>query len=257
MPDEGLGDWRFEAVTTLAQDLPAAYSGGPSHKAGTRVFLTTVTRNEKDDLIGFITPSAVALALNVAIGSARRAEELRPKVPYVKNLGPNGIVFSVPVQNSSALFDFFEQCMISATFSFRSIEAFCNHAIGRNLNAPLAVKTRRGEELLSVDDLERKLSTEEKIGDVLPKILGVPTPRGKAVWHSLKQLQKVRDSIIHLKRFDQNPMSDIDKQSLFFQLLNHNPIVFPDTAIALVSYFYNEKQRPRWLSMAPPTKSAQ
>jgi len=32
MKDDGFGDWRIQAVTTLAKDVPAAYPGGPSIK---------------------------------------------------------------------------------------------------------------------------------------------------------------------------------------------------------------------------------
>jgi hypothetical protein len=133
MNDDKLGDWRFEAVSTLAQDLPAAYPDGPSHKAGARVLLTTVTKNEKGEPVGFITPSATALALNIAITAAKKAQEVKPNVPYEKCPGPDGTVLTVPTEKSSALFDFFEQSMISVTFSFQALEAFCNHAINRNL----------------------------------------------------------------------------------------------------------------------------
>jgi len=249
MADDGLGDWRFEAIATIAEDIPEAYPGGPSHKAGARLLLTTVTRNAKGELVGFVTPSATALALNIAITAAKKAQEVRPNVPYTSGPSPDGPVLSVPAGSSAALFDYFEHCMVSVTFSFQALESFCNHSINRNLTAPLKVKRRRGEEILSVEEIERKLSTEEKLGKVLPKILGVPTPSGKAVWEKLVQLQKVRDATIHLKGFDQYPMGNMETHSLFFQLLNHDPLEFPDAAIALINYFHEDRAKPRWLSM--------
>jgi hypothetical protein len=157
----------------------------------------------------------------------------------------------VPTEESSALFDFFEQSMISVTFSFQALEAFCNHTINRNLKAPMKVKRRKGEEQLSPAEIERRLSTEEKLGKILPKILGMPTPSGKAVWEKMVNLQKVRDATIHLKGLDQYPKTGIDKTTLFFQLLNHDPLEFPEGAISLISYFFEGKEKPRWLALAP------
>jgi hypothetical protein len=65
--DDQLGDWRVQAASRLAKDLPAAFSGGPSHKAGTPVHQLTYVRDPKNTNIGFVTPSAVAMALNIAI----------------------------------------------------------------------------------------------------------------------------------------------------------------------------------------------
>jgi len=44
MPDDDIGDWRIEAAATLAKDVPAAYPGGPSHKAGAHVYLSHVVK---------------------------------------------------------------------------------------------------------------------------------------------------------------------------------------------------------------------
>lgn len=41
---DGLGDFRISAASRLAEDLPAAFGGGPEYKAGTGVFLTCSAR---------------------------------------------------------------------------------------------------------------------------------------------------------------------------------------------------------------------
>ena len=48
------GDWRIAAVTTLAQDVPAAFPGGPAHKAGAPVYLSSFTKHPKHNVIGFV-----------------------------------------------------------------------------------------------------------------------------------------------------------------------------------------------------------
>jgi len=115
----------------------------------------------------------------------------------------------------------------------------------------MKVKRRKSEELLSPEATERTLSTEEKLKTVVPKLLNVPTPSGKAIWEKFINLRRARDATIHLKSFDQYPLGITDKETLFFQLLNHNPIEFPETAISLIRYFYTDQELPRWLGAAP------
>lgn len=254
--DDSLGDWRIENVTTLAEDLPSNYPGGPDHKAGARVTTVTVTRRSSGDLISFETPGATALALNIAIVAARKAEELRSRVKYVSAVSPYGPGQTVPGESSTALYDFLEQCMIAVTFSFQALETFCNYSITRNLTGKMVIRLKRGEENLTASEIERFLSTGEKLAKILPKLLDIPTPSGKAIWERFVKLQQARDATMHLKGFDQNPQSSIDRESLFFQLLNRDPFEFPETAVALISHFHDGKDRPRWLSMAPSARSS-
>lgn len=73
---DGLGDWRIAAVARLAQDLPAAFPGGPSHKAGAPVYQTELVPTSKGEPLGFLTPSATAMALSIALGASRSAKRL-------------------------------------------------------------------------------------------------------------------------------------------------------------------------------------
>ena len=70
---DGLGDWRIQAASRLKNDLPAAYPGGLSHKAGSIVLLTTTVATAQHLNLGFTTPSAAALALSAGLRSAERA----------------------------------------------------------------------------------------------------------------------------------------------------------------------------------------
>ena len=80
---------------------------------------------------------------------------------------------------------------------------------------------------------------------VLPKIVGVPTPKGKKVWEPYKKLKIARDSIIHFKSSDQYAA---DKDSLYFQFLNGGFEGYPSAAIGMIKYFIKGK-KPRWLSI--------
>jgi hypothetical protein len=239
------GDWRMAMVARLAQSVPAAYPGGPSHEVGTLVRQTSLVQTVRGELIGFTTPSAVALALDIANRASVEAAQLFEDVSYATVATPHGAGRSVEESSVPTLYNFFEQCMLSAVFSFQALEAFCNQVILRELKDALEVKRKERRVTLCPNDLEHQLSTNEKLAQVLPKIRAVPTPKGKAVWEPFKRLQQARDATVHLKASDQY---STDHDSLFFQFLSHKASEFPPAAANMIRYFYPiVDARPRWL----------
>lgn len=252
MTTDNLGDWRIEAVTTIAQDVPPAFPGGPSFKTGDHLYLTTLTRTSNGEIIGFTTPNASALALNVAFSAAKRATELKGQFKYKDGPSPFGTSSCIPSDQHGELFAYFEESLVSVTFSFQALEAFCNYSISRTWRQPVEVKKRKKKELLHHEAAERELSTEDKLKSVLPKIYGVPTPSGKALWERFVKLKRARDACVHIKYWDQYPLgSQLDERSLFFQFLDNEPFSFPAAAIEMIDYFYSNQEKPRWLQQFP------
>src|SRR5688500_6653453 len=60
-------DWRIRLVSHLAKDVPGTAAGAPAHKAGALILGSTLGRDAKGRIVGFATPSAIALALDLAI----------------------------------------------------------------------------------------------------------------------------------------------------------------------------------------------
>ncbi|HEX9002673.1 MAG TPA: hypothetical protein VGB07_22390 [Blastocatellia bacterium] len=250
MTDDRLGDWRIQAATRLAADVPSAFPGGPSHKTGTPVYLVTTTTNPKKQPVSFVTPSAVALALSVAMRVSVEAESLASKLQFEEVVTPTGKGKSVKNQDLGLLYDYFEHCMIAVTFSFQALETYCNHVIVDKLKYNFSLQRRDGIKSFTPAELERGVSTEEKLSVVLPSLLGVGTPKGKKVWQDFVTLKRARDSTIHLKSSDQYPNTPptniVDEENLFFQFLNKKPKDFPKSAIHLIKYFLDQKELPRW-----------
>jgi len=169
------------------------------------------------------------------------------RLTYDSVLTPDGRGRSVSKARTGELFDFFEQCMITVTFSFQALEVYSNHTISRHLRNSMEIKRGKNTLLLTPSELERQLSTDEKLGSVLPKIRKVPTPKGKAVWDKFKVLKDTRDATVHLKSQDMRASSKSGKEHLFFQFLNVDPSRFPQAAEEMVRYFERGKT-PRWLS---------
>lgn len=245
--EDGLGDWRIAAASRLAKDLPAAFPGGPAHKAGTAVCLSELVQTPTGEYLGFLTPCATAMAFSIALSASEKAQSLSEALTYDSVLTPHGRGKSISNERISHLFDFFEQCMITVTFSFQALEVFANHTISRELREPMEVKRGKNKLLLTPSELERQLSTDEKLASVLPKIRKVPTPKGKQVWEKFKVLKDTRDATIHLKSRDLKSDSKSEKEHLFFQFLNVRPMQFPKAAEEMVRYF-EQDNTPRWLS---------
>jgi hypothetical protein len=249
-------DWRLDTVAEVASAVGPAFPGGPAVNKGDIVMLSTVTRTSKGEIIGFITPSTSALALNVSRTAAKEAISLREKFKVTwsqspfgpgKHIAPNDIVF-----------DFFERCMVSATFAFQALEAFANYSISRSWRQDVEVKKKRKREVISHLEAERALSTDEKLKTVLPKIYGVRTPSGLAVWDGFIRLKRVRDSIVHIKYHDQYPSmsQEIDRESLFFNFLDMDPRQHAIDATRMMLHFFQGKEAPRWLKLFCEEKSA-
>ena len=255
MQDDNLGDWRIQAVSRLLRDVPAHYPGGPSHPAGTPVFQSTVVRDPRGGSNGFTTPSATALALNIAMKASIQANAIRATLAFTDVVGPEGSGWSVSNDQVPALYDCFEQCLIAATFSFQAIEYYCNHIIARKLEGkPYPLKRKKGIDTVSSDEVERIATTEEKTGVILPDLLAIASPKGKQVWGRFVDLKRVRDASVHLKSVDQyphrGPTYNIDDASVFAKFLFTDTKEYPKAAIATIRYFYPVGTPPSWLSEA-------
>jgi hypothetical protein len=243
---DGLGDWRLQAASRIVADVPAAYPGGPSHKAGSVIAQTTMAATAKHPNLGFITPSATALALSAGLRSADLAVSLWNKVQFQTLVTPDGPGRGVP--NIVTLFDYFEEALAAANSSFQAIEAFANATIARLLTGTMTVQRRNGPQQMDAEQIQRQVSTSEKIATILPTLLNAPSIKRGREWQSFDKLKDVRDASTHFKSGDQYPNSGkVAKGSLYDVLLNTDPREFPLTAVRVISKLGATPQ-PRWLA---------
>jgi hypothetical protein len=244
---DGLGDWRLQAVIRSASDVPAAFRGGPSHKAGSILALITMAASPQYQRLGFQTPSAAALALSSGFRCAERAAQLWLQVRFTDVITPDGAAHSI--ENAATLFDYFEACLVAANSSFEAVEAFANETIARLLKGTMTLDRRDGPEALNAEEIERRVSTTEKIATVLPRILNVPSIKGRHEWQLFDHLKDVRDASTHFKSGDQYPLAgNASKDSLYYILLNSDPRNFPLTAVRVIWRLLANREKPRWLS---------
>jgi hypothetical protein len=238
--------WRLHALVTIDSDIPAAYPGGPSHKKGDKAAMTSEAILSNGTSLSFMTPSAVALALGTSIKAAKRAVNMKPTASSPIP-SPEGRVHMI--RDHAALFDFFEECFVTATFSFQALEAYANYKIAYNLRGSYAFKRKSKREVLTRPELEKRLSTEDKLGLVLPDILGIQSPKGHQEWQEFLTLKWVRDSTIHLKSHHQWQAGENIEDSPYAFFIRESPLELPKASIRLIRWFANGPENP-WLDGA-------
>jgi hypothetical protein len=200
----------------------------------------------------FPTPHGAALHLNAAWKGARRASELRTAIRIQAHTeSPGKTRRSVAESSMSALFDFFEEMMAVAFASYAAVEAFCNVTLVEQSNGLLEVVDRkRRRELWPVEKVERSISTKDKLGKLVPDLLGLPTPSGKKVWEGFVTLEQMRDEVVHFKRGSQTPRAGQHAVPTVLQKFYDldSPYLLPEHALGVIRYFYPDpNMRPHWL----------
>lgn len=246
-------DWRVRVVSHLAKDVPGTAAGAPPHKAGALVVQSTPGRDAKGRSVSFMTPSAIALALDLAIKSAERARTLQAQLEHSETISPFGRIKSITHASTPALYEYLQHCMTALAFSFQALEAFSNETISAKLSGTYPLERRKAITHVTADDLERQATTEEKLGTILPMLLGVASPKGSRVWNNFVELKRTRDAAIHIKSHDSNPKvmqpSDLDDATLFYRFVGADVAVWVKSAVAMLDHFA-AADPPRWLAPA-------
>jgi hypothetical protein len=237
-------DWRIQAETTLMSDLPAAFAGGPSHKAGATVTLVTQVEIKGAQPIVFNTPSTAALAFSIAAKEAHAAAALRSALAFRDVTAPGGSVRLLTTETTAHLFDFFERCLVATVFSIQALEAYANYKISQAMKVDVLV-TRKGKQVaLSPVEAERQLSTDDKLGFLLPTVLSVQSPKGKRVWEEYVALRRRRDETIHFKSQNQWNLADRDfTDSPYAWFINNDVRTIPIAALAMFRYFATDAEQ--------------
>src|SRR5207247_2481208 len=95
-------------------------------------------------------------------------------------------------------------------------------------------------------EIERNVSTEEKLATILPELAKLKSPKGTKLWENFVKLKELRDATIHLKELNQYVRGAEDKQTVYYQFLTHDATEYPRRAIAMIRYF-TPKGRDAWI----------
>lgn len=231
-------DWRINNVTWLTEPfvVPGTNKIVPENSA---VIQAGVFQFGKEHA-GISIPSATALFLNLSYRAHSDAH-----VSFEKCLKLRDAFGHMP---DGEVFAFYEHIMASVVFACTALEAFVNEQVPDN---HVYHPKKRPEQSFDKVQIERFLSLGEKLGDVLPLILQVRSPKGGSLWGAFEKLERLRDRIIHMKTKDREHRGKAPK-SIWGDLMK-NPL--PDTwktAKRLIEYYFSKAgSKPRWFEKCP------
>lgn len=238
-------DWRLQAISTLAKDFTSPWTG-TKHPKGTAIAATSILMIGKDR-VAFKSGNFPALFLDFAYKLwADTVTEIEKREFLVQNprrTDPN----SHYVKDEKTFFDLLEKRMAAVVFAYSAIEAFSNQTIPDQF--VYQPKKTQGKYMGKYDKegIERYVLLDTKLGDILPEILNLKSPRGTKIWASYLLVKGLRDSIIHLKSSRKKDSTVSQEISLVEKLLQPD---LPNVAVVareVIGYFLDgSNNQPRW-----------
>lgn len=182
--------------------------------------------------IAFASPNPISLFMNICVKEHNKARIIFKDL-VIPNIKP-GKTYVVTDNDLPRLFDYFEHIQTSIITMYSAIEAFANIAIPNDFEIE-KINSKGVKEIWTKETIERWLATSEKIGDIVPKILKVDSPKVSTFWEGFKQLELIRNEIIHQKQSRKDP-EDIDSKFLAI-LLSEKIYDYIKSGLDLITYF--------------------
>jgi hypothetical protein len=186
--------------------------------------------------VSFPPASPYRLALHMAIRANQEARTIWARVKFDEAADEGTRTISFPTL--PALYDYFERCMVAATFSYQALETYANGIVEERLGdgQTFELQRKKGPELHDATGVQRWASTPEKLTTVLPALLGIALDKGGQLWQAFQALDQVRDAIMHLKTANSFRAAS-DSENGFYQLLKADPTTHPRTALRVMRHF--------------------
>lgn len=195
----------------------------------------TLQQGESFELNGkkifFSKPNNIALFISIAHKDKASAKDI------FDNFVAKKLKEKAPVEfkgdENARLYDYFEKIQTAIISIYTAVEALSNVAIPKEFEL-IKTNNKKVKEIWDKESIERWLTTSEKIGDIVPEILKIDSPKKLKIWSFFKKLEEVRNDIIHQKTTDDPTKVD----TLFLRkLLAKDIFTILDSGFALIQYF--------------------
>ncbi|MBO2701055.1 hypothetical protein [Shewanella algae] len=144
--------------------------------------------------IGIAAPNEISLSLSISTKSKNNAHILRESI---KNNGKKSD-YSLFDKDVKSAYDFLEEIQKAIVFGYKAVESFCNASIPDEY----IYQKRNGKGVIEhygKEQIERWINTSEKVSSILPSVLDVESPTSEGFWSDFKNLERLRNEIIHSK----------------------------------------------------------
>lgn len=195
--------------------------------------LVTASINAKFDKkdVTISVPAHAALCLNIAHTAHKASVTIPVDEVFKSSSRPTG-------DSLSLIFDYFEQAFLNIVFAYTALEAFSNQTIPDDFVFSRLRQDKKCNESFSKDQIERNLSLDIKLSEVLPEISGIKFQKGTALWNEYTNLRDIRDRIIHVKSADLGiVLKDAKITSIWAELLTHRKVDFSIVAHKVIKHF--------------------
>lgn len=183
-----------------------------------------------DKVIDFSAPNNISISLSLMKKSLKTAREIFNKL----TLSASGNKIIITEELKPDLYDFFEEMQTSIIFSYIAIEGFSNAVIPDDYQFE-KFNEKGIKETWNKENIERWMSTSEKVGNILPAILNSSDIKIESFWTKFKELEKLRNDIVHQKTIEKGTKLDV---KLFHEMLNPNVIDKINSSIKVIEFFY-------------------
>ncbi|WP_201526423.1 MULTISPECIES: hypothetical protein [Psychrobacter] len=170
----------------------------------------------KKNRVKFLTPSMVALQINIANEALREVKALNNRIQSLyseQDLSSESTGESL-IGHTLEIYSFIEHAQKAIIFSFTALETFINLSIPHDFI--WEKRTTRKTEVYNKEQVERYVSWKEKINLVVTDIYKVPQIKQMDFWSDLIELLDVRNRLIHIKSSDDTEvLTDLLNKNIF------------------------------------------
>lgn len=243
-------DWRLQAITTLTKDWVSPWTK-TLHPIGTPVSAVTFIKFNKGELT-FSLPNMTAMFLDFSWKIWKDTESfLVDEKNFAKTKSKDFKADTIYPTNETLFFDAVEKRMGAVIFAYNALESFCNEQIPDAYVFEIPRKDGRCTERYNKDQIEKFLSLEIKLGELLPKLFNNNLPKEGLIWNDFKNLQDLRDRIVHIKTKDRKSSSAGEK-TIWGDILSPKTKNPAEVAFVTISHFLkDQKANIRWYGKFP------
>jgi hypothetical protein len=187
--------------------------------------------NYNDKKIYFFVPNNISLSLSLMKKAYKKAKITLPNLLTNRN----DKVIKLKIQDKKINYDYFEEIITSIIFAYISVEAFSNAVIPTDFKYE-RYNEKKVKETWSKENIERWLTTSQKISEILPIILNTKDIKTETFWLHFKELEKLRNDIIHQKTIEDGTILNSE---IYTELLNPDVFRKIKSALAVIKFFYD------------------
>ncbi|SDG54372.1 MULTISPECIES: hypothetical protein [unclassified Duganella] len=183
--------------------------------------------------INFHAPNNVAIFASIAKKELQQAKSIYTSV-LGKDLNKRKRI-EISDQDLPRLYNYLECIQSSIIAIYTALESFANIAIPANYT--YTSKNSKGvTETWDKAAIERWQKTSDKVAIFLPEILKCESPKGLSDWSKFKELEEIRNDIIHQKTVLKNGKDSAD--NIFLKKLMHKSIFdIIESGFSLIKFF--------------------